>query len=94
MSIPDATFNFGRHAGHRVSAVARDAPTYLLWVSTILPARSNPELWRALKAHLLFAADAIEQRHQQQVAEAEALAERRRQRQAQRQAARDVADIV
>ena len=85
MNLHDTIFRFGKYAGQRVSAVAKDAPTYILWVATISPARSDPTLWRALRAHLLVAADSIEQRHQQQIAEARALAERRRQRQAQRQ---------
>jgi hypothetical protein len=88
-TLPDATFNFGKHAGRRVSAVALSHPTYLLWLATTAAARSDQVLWRALKAHLLVAADNIEQRYQQQIAEAEALAQRRRQLRAQRQAERD-----
>ena len=94
LNLRDAIFTFGKHTGRRVSTVAMTHPTYLLWVSTIVAARNNATLWRALKGHLLIAAEAIERRHQQQTAEADALAERRQQRLAQRLAEIDAAEMA
>lgn len=79
MTLPDAAFSFGRHRGLPVSAVARSAPGYLLWVATIRPTRADARLWASVKAHLLQAAAMLEQRD---LIEREELEARRARRQA------------